>query len=43
MKQLLPIHPTDEEDLQKALKIDKLPREYVWQELAKCEAKLRSL
>jgi len=40
MKQLLPAHPSDEADLQNALKILELPSEYVKKELLKCEAKL---
>jgi len=40
MKQLLPAHPSDEADLQNALKILELPSEYVKKELRKCEAKL---
>ncbi len=43
MKQLLPSHPSDEADLQYALKIYELPSEYVRKELAKCEARLRGL
>jgi hypothetical protein len=41
MKQLLPIHPSDEDELRNALKINELPSEYVKKELAKIEAKLR--
>lgn len=40
MKQLLPKHPSDEADLQAALKINELPSAYVQKELVKCEAKL---
>lgn len=43
MKQLLPSHPSDESDLQNALKINELPSEYVKKELAKCEAKIQRL
>lgn len=43
MKQLLPTHPSDEHDLQNALKINELPSDYVRKELAKCEARLRGL
>ncbi len=43
MNQLLPTHPSDEEDLKNALKIDVLPSDYVQKELEKCVAKLRSL
>ncbi|MBN8679915.1 MAG: hypothetical protein J0M29_16930 [Chitinophagales bacterium] len=42
MKQLLPKHPSDEADLQNALKINELPSTYVQKELAKCEARLRA-
>lgn len=40
MKQLLPKHPSDEEDLRNALKINELPSSYVQKELARCEARL---
>jgi hypothetical protein len=43
MKQLLPIHPSDEDDLKNALKITESPSDYVRKELAKCEARLRGL
>lgn len=41
MKNLLPTHPSDEADLQNALKINELPSEYVRKELALCEARLK--
>ena len=40
MKQLLPKHPSDEEDLRNALKINELPSSYVQKEMARCEARL---
>ncbi len=40
MKQLLPKHPSDEADLQSALKINELPSIYVQHELDKCQAKM---
>lgn len=43
MKQLLPIHPSDEYELKNALKITELPSQYVEKELAKCEARMRGL
>ncbi len=43
MKQLLPTHPSDEEDLRNALKINEFPSAYVKKELAKCEARLNGL
>lgn len=40
MKQLLPLHPSDEDELRNALKINELPSDYVKKELANCLAKV---
>jgi len=39
MEQLLPVHPSDESDLQREMEMQELPSEYVKRERLRCEAK----
>lgn len=43
MKQLLPKHPLDEQELQTALRINELPSDFVRKELAECQKRMEGL